>query len=117
MAKETNVKVDITTHKLGLNKLELVQEDGQYYLNATYILEDKKSIEKVTLEKIYLPICDKSFDYSMNPFGIYPRLCVDIGYGMHGCESMTRETILEKVQEVTMEDIEKKFGCKVKIVR
>lgn len=104
--------------KRGLTDLELVKKDDLYYLNATYILEDKKNVEKIILKNVFLPIDKNSFNIFTTRDETNEHLTwVDIGYGNHTVEKMERVVLEEKVQEVTMADIEKKFGCKVKIVR
>lgn len=101
-------------YEIGLQNLELIHEDGQYFLDATYIFEDSRSVREVTVKRILLPVDPNNVSIDRS---LYGRDLIDIGYGMNTFAAYFETILEEKVQEVTMEDIEKKFGCKVKIVR
>lgn len=124
------------THKL--TNIELVEDDGQYYLSVEYLIEDANRIEKVTIPRVEVPFNSKvmpelteEYDepcWEIGNFGErlgYPRRInhyIKTGYGntmkiakLDGI-SYTVETIKEKEHEMTIEEIEKKLGYKIKIV-
>jgi hypothetical protein len=102
-----------------LANVELVKEGKCYYLTPTYRIEDDSKIVEETLYKIPLPL---------NNFSIITReyddsgCHVDIGYGpiyipsSRGDILSSSKVLEEKVQELTVEEIEKRLGYKVKIV-
>lgn len=124
------------THKL--TNIELVEDDGQYYLSVEYLIEDANRIKKLTIPRVEIPFNSKvipeiteEYDeeyWEIGRFG--ERLCrwpethwaIKTGYGntmkiakLDGI-SYTVETIKEKEHEMTIEEIEKKLGYKIKIV-
>lgn len=124
------------THKL--TNIELVEDDGQYYLSVEYLIEDANRIEKLTIPRVEIPFNSKIMpelieEYEDSPFiapifdeRMFPppqvHRCIKTGYGntmkiakLDGI-SYTVETIKEKEHEMTIEEIEKKLGYKVKIV-
>ena len=124
------------THKL--TNIELVEDDGQYYLSVEYLIEDENRIEKVTIPRVEVPFNSKTFPefketydeecWEISTFGqriaCPPRTywTIKTGYGntakisrLNGI-SYTVEIIKEKEHEMTIEEIEKKLGYKVKIV-
>lgn len=123
------------THKL--TNIELVEDDGQYYLSVEYLIEDANRIEKITIPRVEIPFNSKVMpelteeynepDCGIGTFGerlFIPRVnrYIRTGYGntmriakVDGV-SYTIETIKEKEHEMTIEEIEKKLGYKVKIV-
>lgn len=123
------------THKL--TNIELVEDDGQYYLSVEYLIEDANRIEKLTIPRVEIPFNSKIMpelieEYEDSPFitpmfderMFPPRVhrCIKTGYGntmkiakLDGI-SYTVETIKEKEHEMTIEEIEKKLGYKIKIV-
>lgn len=102
-------EIDVT-----IENLELVKGVHKYGLNATFIKETAQSIEEVTIKNIELPIDTKGIIITRDRYG---EIRADIGYGMNPAADVTVKVLKEKTVEVTMEEIEKKFGCKVKIVK
>ena len=119
-----------------LKDIQLFEEDGQYYLKLKYIIEDEHSVKELEIPKAILP-------FNKN---IYPAItCMD-GYtrrsavwqeecrlhtigGNDGALELrkgttsvwddvfyTVKTIKEKHKEMTLAEIEKKLGYKIKIV-
>lgn len=107
---------------IGLVDLELkYNARGNFYcLDATYELETDNEVRELKVHDIELPI---------NPFCVElrqeccdinhfpPERTVDLGFGPLRFGYCRERVVKEKVKEVTMEDIEKKFGCKIKIVK
>lgn len=119
------------THKL--TNIELIEDNGQYYLSVEYLIEDENRIEKLTIPRIEIPFNSKFMpditrDFDAIPFNtcgvVLPvsRCFIQTGYrskleiekvdGIY----FKVETIKEKEHEMTIEEIEKKLGYKVKIV-
>lgn len=102
--------------------LELIKE-GFYYLCAQYEVENDKGVWLETYPRIVL-------DVNLNRI---PEMVVKDDNGFYSCEIdigfgkthllpdakgsyIVRELIEEKVHEMTLDEIEKKLGYKVKIV-
>ena len=114
-----------------LDKVDFYEENGCYYARMQYILEDDSEIKEVIIPKVYTGINRYHHPDISNTFCCerYPseRLLslggnnfrLEEGVGHDGANHViyTVKVIEKKVKEVTMRDIEKKFGCKVKIVR
>lgn len=113
-----------------LTNIELIKENGAYYLSLEYLLEDENRIEKLIVPRAKIPI-DNGFcpilDHSTPTLSNY--YCGGNTYLESGYEGVrfelkagpdarlfTFETIKEKEHEMTIEEIEKKLGYKVKIV-
>ena len=121
-----------------------IDTDGNkhYYLELVYIVEDENSIRKVTLPRVMLPINNiTSIDTGTFTVGGYVDNCIikTNGYG----ESVkfkvektslpyknkygksvdiikpyyhVEEIIEKKYKEMTLEEIERKLGCNIKLV-
>lgn len=112
------------------------KKSNEYYLSAEYYAEDDKGIYKIEIPHIVLNVrtdrlpgvteflCDPPVAVSYAP----PMRVreVDLGFGglrlgtakhsAFGERYYTITTIKEKTQELTLEEIEKRLGHKVKIV-
>ena len=116
------------THKL--EKIELVEECGQYYLDVTYLIEDDHKIEKLWIPRIRIPFNaniypDITGDRNPLFLSLDPIFKINASADSHGdlrIEKLhntvlfTTETIKEKTHEMTISEIEKKLGYKIKIV-
>lgn len=125
-------------HKL--TYINLYEEDGQYYLRLEYQIEDDSGIHKLEIPQVEIPFNSKAFPdlvqstetgEEIGRYNLYyPKTLCTLKTGHYPMYVKkapseivnhkvfyTIKTIEEKVKEVTMKDIEKKFGCKVKIVR
>lgn len=109
----------VTTPKVGLKNLELIKENDMYFLKAEYIEEGKNAFYKHTIPRIYLalyqyPKCtyEDAFDLANIDlgFGKLPMLKNENGRFEY-CEILQ-----EKVHELTLDEIEKRLGYKVRIV-
>lgn len=104
---------------------KLYNENDNYYLDITYIVEDNYSVIETRCPKVRLPIEFGSIESrivaSLMPIrDEYEHLlCIDGGYlkleEKNGVCFYTK-TIKEKPQKMTVEEIEKKLGYKVEIV-
>ena len=108
-----------------LKDLQLYKEDTKYYLTAIYQYETERGIYEVTIPKIYLhtgePIIKKPFDVYHSGINLDPTT-IDLGFGdCVICEdekgySYYDVLIKEKVHDLTLSEIEKKLGYKVRVV-
>lgn len=101
--------------------MDLFKEGGAYFFAATYHLEDDFGIKEIHFPKIlapissgYISVTDVGHDFAMVDLGGDVRTCADCG-GKHNT-IFTETVIEEKTHEMTMDEIEKKLGYKVKIV-
>lgn len=119
----------MTTAKTRLEKLELHEEildkkhdSRRYYLSATYIRETDTKIERITIPEINLPMAyftEPAMTLTEDCLG--PRVFIDMGFGdlaIHQVDGKfyTIDTIKEKTVDMTMAEIEKKLGHKIRII-
>lgn len=118
-----------------LKDIQLFEEKGQYYLKLKYIIEDEYSVKELEIPKVMLPFTDaypyieKSVDYN-GRITLLPRttcrlmvtntslpMCAGETTESCGCEVFFTEKIIkEKHKEMTLAEIERKLGYKIKIV-
>ena len=105
--------------KVNLTSLILHKNNVGYYLHARYQIEDEHSIREIDIPKIYLRVDPHyaAIKYEDD------RAFADIGFGYvpliptgRDCHYFTETVIEEKTKEMTLEEIEKKLGHKVKII-
>lgn len=113
------------------NRVKLISLDTHYnpirncwYLSASYLCEDESEVYQIDIPNILLPILT---DYlpTLTQGGSDPRdwhMAIDLGVGeLEVCKDKNgvyyTKTVKEyKTKEMTIEEIEKKLGYKVKIV-
>ena len=105
-----------------LTKLNLHKDTLGYYLHATYMIEDGSFIRQLDIPKIRLRV-DPHYVAIRQKGEDWPTVEADIGFGYtklsHSVRSnayFTETVIEEKSKEMTLEEIEKKLGHKVKII-
>ena len=100
-------------------------KDG-YYLSLSYDIEDDKEIKRLHIPHAQLPISEDSIrmecfsplypgttsEYFLNLYATKARLMPDSGTDI----AYTVKTIKTKTKEMTLEEIEKKLGHKIKLV-
>ena len=111
---QTNAKVSLDTVRLN--------HDGRdgFSLHMEYIVEDENRVERYIFPYVRLPIQKDRFAITTE-FGF---MMADVGFGTtrllpdpdFSNTSFTVKTIKEKTKEMTLEEIEKKLGHKVKII-
>lgn len=103
---------------------ELVKEDGTYYITTKYRLETDYDVREVTISKVPLPLNNypdvQRDTLYYNNIGV-TNVKVDLGYGRIMIPDTDdpiyiEKVIEEKVEELTIEEIEKRIGHKIKIV-
>lgn len=111
--------------KVKMRDLTLHKDSCGYYLTASYDIDDRESTRLLELHKIRLGINERAVVMrAENSYDLRFRPQVDIGFGFldlyhDGTRDevyFTETVIKEKVREMTLDEIEKKLGHKVKIV-
>lgn len=111
--------------KTTLKNAELYKEDGRYYLKLTYIVENASEIAEITCPKVELPLIpDKCIiNHSTIFYGIVdpPKILLynDVELTLFQDKKgmyYTKKVLEQKTHELTLDEIEKKLGYKVKIV-
>ena len=114
-----------------IKNAKLFNEKGLYYIDVTYRHEDERVIEEINIPKLEIPLLpfgrvDISCDYYDCAISPSARPLI-IGHAFNiGSDRLhmrekngvayTVKIIEEKAQEMTIDEIEKKLGYKVKIV-
>ena len=113
---------DYKLKDLQLHKEKLSEFSETYYLSAVYHYEDNAGFYEVTIPRIVLPICKPSIKQNMYYYDTMPECHIDIGLGdlrmvpdKEG-NCYYQKLIREKVHDMTLEEIEKKLGYKVRVV-
>lgn len=123
----STTKMHYTSNNEGdcnLKELTLNQDEHGYYLTAVYEYEDLETKRAVTFHKIRLPISrhDAIVSHEYSPYSLSYVTNVDIGLGPmqmglnKDCIYFTDKVLETKTREMTLEEIEKQLGHKVKIV-
>ena len=112
--------------KATLTKYSVHQENDQLYLSLTYEIEDDHRIVELKIPQVYLGIRTHDYPHMTHctlPDGYREHL---VHFGAKNYEVGTMDgfgdvvgigkTIYEKPTELTLEEIEKKLGYKVKII-
>lgn len=112
---------EVCGYKTKLTDVTLFEEGGQYYFSAAYEVESKSEKFLLEIPRIRIPIVTNSVQIyrefttsdvwvNMGFGGIFRAEEDEDGYFLR------ETTIEEEVHELTLDDIEKKLGYKVKIV-
>jgi hypothetical protein len=106
-----------------VKELYLYKDNDKYYLSAVFGYEDKNGIYEMSVPRIEFPM---SFDCTMD-LTIYDayyqnEATIDFGFGkfnvlpFDGKDKYYKLTCLEeKVHEMTLDEIEKELGYKIKL--
>lgn len=106
-----------------LSSLKLNSDSLGYYLSAKYNIENNESIRELDIPKIRLPVTMRAVTIRQEA-GFYSHPEANIGFGFFELshdgtrdEVYFTETVLkEKTKEMTIAEIEKELGYKVKII-
>ena len=110
-----------------LTDLQLFKEDGKYYFHVKYEFEDEEGVKELEIPKLRIPICNKGIVRISNDLIDRKTVRAQIGFG---CENVmvpgtvddiegvawVEKILKEKTHEMTVSEIEKKLGYKIKIV-
>lgn len=94
-----------------------------YYLDVTYTVETPEEIKEINIPKVMLGLNNHSFTITRRRdyvYGLY-HMFADIGLGNKDLldqkgDYFTEKLIETKTKEMTLDEIEKKLGHKVKII-
>lgn len=121
-----------------VKEVKIYEEKGLQFLSIRYLIEDGTSIKEFHLPKVRLPIEYADLNHEYNEAGINGRYdTVNLVLPMQELEVQTGDAtfnvdghiekykevkyackvIEEKTKEMTIEEIEKKLGHKIKIVK
>lgn len=105
-----------------LKDLQLYKENNHYYLAAKILYDDNNGFYEVYIPKIALPINDHFEVHLTSGYYNYQELDIDFGFGKlyamptDGQDKMVYFTCIEeKVHEMTLAEIEKALGYKIKL--
>lgn len=112
---------------LKLKDLQLYKElNDKYYLSAVFDQEDETGFYEISVPKILFPIapnCSMDVDTNTTIFGDrYDYVAVDFGIVRLYAEPFdykknfyTKKLISEKTHEMTLEEIERELGYRIKL--
>lgn len=101
--------------KVWLERLESVKVNREYYLDVSIIVDDPHKAERITT-RAKLPISEPSICIKETSFP-YSKFhtTIDLGFGELECPNGYRsETIEMKNPELTIEEAERRLGCKIR---
>ena len=115
--------------KITNQEFELYKEDGKYYLRVDFDYEDERGFYKGHADKIKFDMlltgieCNQygsakyvKAEFCVPTYEDYTTKCLfDVLAGSNE-NFFTVELVKEKVHEITVEEIEKKLGHKIKII-
>ena len=108
---------------MSLKKVRLVKDGSNYALDITWTIETPERIEELRIPRAWLPIKQRGVRVFTDSDYIYggEMMFADVGLGdqrigLNGGPAIIITTIEEKTKEMTLEEIEKKLGHKVKII-
>lgn len=114
--------------KIEVKKAELYEEHDKYYIDVTYLYENDRFVKEIQFPKIPIPLTDfrgdidhtpVDFGRRRQPFQVESRIVLgNLSMPLAKKNGVVYEEriIEEKVQEMTLEEIEMKLGQKIKIV-
>lgn len=100
-----------------LENAEIYKEDGRFYTKLIYIHENDEGKYRLTFPKVEFPFPNRNISITGVNSASYLKLPTDECriFGNSG-ELFTIEQIEQYPKEMTLEEIEKKLGHKVKII-
>ena len=119
----TIIHNDTSTYKVELTDVSLHCDVYGHYLSAKYRIEDNSSIRELDIPKIRLKINPGRVEIRHDDMSYFtPR--INMGFGELPLDHyrdqvgvyFTERVLEEKVHEMTLDEIEKKLGYKVKVV-
>ena len=132
MKPNPNADIQLLNAELYTEPNLVFPEKMDYFLKLVYRAETKARIEEVTFPKIRLPIYHERINFIEEHSGssrfdgvrLPCHYTIDVGFGsteiLNGGEEncmVKREVIEEKIQDFTMEELEKLVGGKIRIVK
>ena len=115
----------ITTNSCKLKDAKFKKVGIRFYVDLTYEIEDEAIVEEITFTDVELPFnamecpaMEQSYDSNSimrSLDGNVKKLCFS-QVSMFVKGDVIEKTIKQKTHEMTLEEIEKKLGYKIKIV-
>ena len=109
--------------KVSIKNIKLVKDGGGYAIDVTYTIETPERIEELHIPRAKLFINPEKVSILAERDFLYGDTghVANLGFGNTPLRQVngvayTIKTIKEKTKEMTLEEIEKKLGHKVKIV-
>lgn len=102
-----------------LKKVDVVKDGHKYYLDFVYEAENDYSIREIQLKKVRLPIDTFNAPSLRADLHIHGNAEYFLKFGSIDLPvegGVIEKVIKEKTHEMTLEEIEKKLGYKIKIV-
>ena len=98
-----------------IENLEIVKEKDKYYINLSVVLDSKNSVDRCKA-KVVLPV--DTYKFSVSEKGVYSPYSVFTDRGNLRCvdDKITYENICKKEHEMTLSEIERRLGYKIKLV-
>ena len=120
------IRKHLNNEDVQLESVCLNHDDDGYSLNIVYLVEDETCVERYTLSRVRLPINNYSFTIKAEDYGFRRNPKVDVGFGFRELlpdadgfcyiVDLIENKPKEMTLEMTLEEIEKKLGHKVKII-
>lgn len=119
---------DFMTHgdsNCKLTDIQFFEENGQYFFRLKYRYEDDRSVSEIMIPKLCIPIAIDRLIISKEKLWSDYTYTADIGFGhcymcavmVNGESTVYAEKIIkEKTKEMTVSEIEKQLGYKIKII-
>lgn len=105
-----------------ITDLQLYKENNNYYLSALITHEDKNGVYKVSIPRIKFPVASECIINHTRYPGCSTIVSLDFGLGELYAEPVnendhyfTITCLEEKVHEMTLAEIERELGYKIKL--
>ena len=95
-----------------IEDLKLIEEDGEYFLDISILIDSRfetgryKAIAKLPIIQSRFSVLEDRYEGKM----------IDLGFGNLPCVDSLYQIIKKKEQTMTLSEIEKKLGYKIKLV-
>lgn len=106
-----------------LKSLTLIKENDRYYLSAVYRVEDDNGTWELSYPRIELTINKKFLPLLRAEYGTsFNEVVIDLGFGDLPLKEIgkgvyaEKKLIEEKIHDMTVSEIEKALGYKVRII-
>lgn len=107
--------------KIKVENARLYEEDGKFYIDVTYLYEDDEVVKRIRFPKIRIPVeLFKGSNYRvfLSSSTYYVKLG---GYNLFAERNKDgvcyiEEIVEERPIEMTLDELEKKLGHKIKII-
>lgn len=122
MAKESINVRNLPYGHYELEEATLYKEDVNYYFRLVYLFEDKNELARITFPKVEAGIPTSTLRFNMPFMEIMGLSFITVRDNEHAVyadkngNAVYYDVLETKVQEMTLEEVEKELGHKVKII-